>query len=163
MAELECAGPSETSSLLKSREAAVSRVFSGGLTALLGTGAFLGGIYELFGAASFPIALTSVFVAPAGLLQLSKAIRHFRRFGSKNAVVAGLLGTGALGATIILWGVSAIFESFGFGQIPSFFRDLALFLILGSASVVMFAVLKGIAALVAEKGKTQTDEDLLSE
>ncbi len=45
----------------------------------------------------------------------------------------------------------------------SFFRDLALFLILGSASVVMFAVLKGIAALVAEKAKTQTDENLLSE
>ncbi len=161
MAELERVGPSETRSLLKSRQAAVSQVFSGGLSALLGTGAFLGGIYELFGAASFPIVLTSVFVASAGLLQLSKAIRHFRRFGSKNAVVAGLLGTGALGATVIFWGVSAIFELLGFGRIPSFFRDLVPFLILGSASVVMFAVLKALAAPVAEKARTQTDEDIL--
>ena len=160
MVELERIGPSETRSLLESREAAVSQVFSGGLAALFGTGAFLGGIYGLFGAASFPIALTSVLVASAGLLQLSKAIRHLRRFGSKNAV-AGLLGTGVLGATVIFWGVSAIFELVGLGRIPSFFRDLVPFLILGSASVVMFVVLKALVALVAEKVKTQTDEDIL--
>jgi hypothetical protein len=160
MTELEDVGPTEARSILKSREAVVSQVFSGGLTAILGTGAFLGGIYELFGAASFPIALTSVFVASAGLLHLSKAIRHFRRFGSKNAV-AGLLGTGALGATVIFWGVSAIFELVGFGRTPSFFRDLAPFLILGSASVVTFAVLKALVARVSEKDTTQADEDVL--
>ena len=103
--------PSPPSGLLASRAKAVQHIFRGGVTSLVGLIALGGGIVTEH-TLSWALGLGGLAIAGTGLITLGRAALHFRRYGSDRGALI-LVGGIGLGASLVVWGASALPAALG--------------------------------------------------
>ncbi len=140
-----------------SRKEAVDAVATGGLTAIVGVGFLTAAIYGLMSPYSDLVGVGACLVGGAGLIRVSRATKHFLRFGSPSGVV-GLGTAGLLGTVIFGWPVLIGLRALGVWSAPMWVRKTYPVVLLSLAVVVLFLTLRVVLRwAIADDDSDETD------
>ena len=130
---------SQSASISKSRNLAVSRVFQGGV--LVAGALSLGGLVGvgLFGAAAFGVATGATLLGGFGLIQLGRAATHLRRYGSTHALV-GFDAAAGLGLSVT--GFAALYWLYISGLVPGWITGTVFLLGVEFGVLLLLLVLR---------------------